>query len=594
MKINKIDIIALCVLAICEYIFMYILSSKEVIFDFKNFIITFSVLSSYMWLMKNTQNKKSILGIFLFFTLCGFIVPVIGFFTEPFMIKRLVKDVFFFQIYPLLLITMFKIVNKENKKLYAIFSSVISWIIIIPNFIILWYYIIFHVKLSAESILAVLQSNINESIEFLSTYTNIHSLILYIFVLALIYIILYILILECFKISLDNIHIGKLKIVIFFVIFSSLFVLLPKIYFYANFNRAVSLQNDLQMFEFYKLKRIQSMNENCSDKIKSFNNNFALVIGETHNRSHMASFGYERQTTPWLSEKISSGEVILLKNSFSCAAQTQPALELALSEQNQYNGLNIHDAMNIVEMAKHAGFKVIWISNQQNDTIAGRIASEADKVYWINNTNNDTYLTQKNNLFDINIYKKLNELSVEKTKTLYIIHLLGSHARYDCRYPNDFNKWDGNSYINSYDNSVLYNDFVMSRIHDVLFNRLNVAGMVYFADHGEELNKYFCHGTDFFLSHYKNNEYVKDIIKVPIYFSFTKKYSLSNQRKLNNLYLNKDKYFTNDMIYDTMLGIMGIEECHYNNIYDLTSNSYKMNLENVKTIGGKVKIKECL
>lgn len=593
MKNSKL-IIASVILTILNYFIMYYLSSKELFFDIKNLFICFVIMSLYMWCVFKINNKRVVLLILGAFTCVGLIMPLICFVNEPLMLKRLVKDIFFFQMLPFIIIVLVKILKISNKG-SALLSTVIAFLFFSPNLISLFYYKIFNVRLSIDSVVAVLQSNIYESKEFLNNYISIYDSAQIILLFLIIIIMLYKIFLNVFyEIQGINLYINPFNVIICVILIISGMNLFSKTYMYLTVARGIKLQNNLALFSNHRDERLKALSNYCEDKQRSLNSNFALIIGETHNRSHMSVYGYERDTTPWLNTIIENEKNIVLTKSFSCAAQTQPALEMALTEKNQYNNCKSNDAMTIVEMAQHAGFQVIWISNQQNDTIAGRIAEESDKVFWVNTNKNDTYLTQKNTLFDYNIYNKLNELKPEKKKTLYVIHLLGSHASYDCRYPIGFGKWDDNNIINAYDNSVLYNDYIMEKIYDILFSKFNVDCLMYFADHGEELNKYFCHGTDFFLDNYKKSDYVKDIVKIPVYFCFSDNYMKNNKLKVDNLYLNKDRYFTNDIVYDTLMGIMGIERCHYNSIYDLTSENYSLNIKSAKTIGGNVKIEECL
>lgn len=324
------------------------------------------------------------------------------------------------------------------------------------------------------------------------------------------------------------------------------------------------------------------------------NLNFALIIGETHARSNMSVYGYSRETTPWLNKAAADKKVILLQNGFSNAAVTTHSLEYALTAKNQYSDILYKDAETIIEIAKTAGFKVVWISNQVNDNIVGRIGEQADEQYWLNKNYNDTWIRQKNNTFDDKIIDCLKEINKPQSKTLFIINLLGSHASYDCRYPKEFRRWDDDFLINAYDNSVLYNDYVMSEIYRLLFDKLAVDGMIYFSDHGEELKIKFCHGTEFFYDNYKKHPSVKEIVKIPVYFAFSDKYKKKYPDIIDSLKRNESKYFTNDMVYDTLLGIMRMPQPYYNPNYDITSDKYSMKLEQLRTLHGRVELEDCL
>ncbi len=367
-----------------------------------------------------------------------------------------------------------------------------------------------------------------------------------------------------------------------------------KTYLARAFQDALKQMEQIKNFTADSRLREEKLNLDGYLFSEAANENFALIIGETHARSNMSVYGYSRETTPWLNKAVADKKVILLQNGFSNAAVTTHSLEYALTAKNQYNDILYKDAATITEIAKTAGFKVVWISNQVNDNIVGRIGEQADEQCWLNKNYNDTWIRQKNNTFDDKIIDCLKEIKKPKTRTLFVINLLGSHASYDCRYPKEFRRWDDDFLINAYDNSVLYNDYVMSEIYRLLFDKLAVGGMMYFSDHGEELKIKYCHGTEFFYDNYKKYPSVKEIVKIPVYFSFSDKYKKKYPETIDNLNRNKTKYFTNDMVYDTMLGIMHMSQPYYNPNYDITSDKYSMKLEQLRTLHGKVKLEDCL
>lgn len=372
-------------------------------------------------------------------------------------------------------------------------------------------------------------------------------------------------------------------------------MLAQKSYLAKSVNDALKRNNKINNFSLYSKARIQKLHNDTSLKLVTENNNFALIIGETHARSNMSAYGYQRNTTPWLTSASKKGDVLLLQNGFSNAGVTTGSLEYAISAMNQYNNITYENAITITEIAQASGFNVIWISNQIDDNIAGIIGHEAKQQYWLNQKHNDTWMRQKNSMFDDRILHCLENLPTQPSKTLFVINLLGSHASYDCRYPDSFNKWnDKENLLNAYDNSVLFNDYVMSGIYNLLFNKFNVSAMLYFADHGEELKLKFCHGNEYFYENYKKYPSVKEIVKIPVYFAFSKEYQQKHPEIINAVKANSTKYFTNDMIYDTMLGLMRIPEPYYNSKYDISSNNYNMPLSELRTLHGKVKIEDCL
>ena len=93
-------------------------------------------------------------------------------------------------------------------------------------------------------------------------------------------------------------------------------------------------------------------------------------------------------------------------------------------------------------------------------------------------------------------------------RDLSVIHLLGSHVAYYLRYPKHYNRFRPADYdrptrrqrivLSSYDNTVLYNDMVVSRLMR-LYDRQD-AIVIYFSDHAQDLfesdRHFFGHGRD--------------------------------------------------------------------------------------------------
>ena len=114
---------------------------------------------------------------------------------------------------------------------------------------------------------------------------------------------------------------------------------------------------------------------------------YVFVVGESMTRTRMSAYGYEKNTTPWLDNAVRSGDVLLLRNAYSCRVNTVPALSEALTAKNQFRNSSLALSPSIVQMARAAGFDVWWISNQSRfgfyDTPTSVIASDAQKQIWL-------------------------------------------------------------------------------------------------------------------------------------------------------------------------------------------------------------------
>lgn len=119
-----------------------------------------------------------------------------------------------------------------------------------------------------------------------------------------------------------------------------------------------------------------------------------VVVGESANRTHMACYGYDRPTTPWLSGE---SRAICLERGYSCMTHTEPAVTMALSRLSNYEpGLNeraammpmIADSLSLIDFLRSAGVKTYWLSGQQrignyNNFLTGKLAVCADKMKFL-------------------------------------------------------------------------------------------------------------------------------------------------------------------------------------------------------------------
>lgn len=576
------------------YAILFLLSSGEVFVDVKNLLLLSLFTLGWAVLYFAGGCKKRNIIMYFISVFIGLLVPLMSYAAEPLFLQRLMKDFLLWYSLPLSLGLLPAVIR--NRKLGAAIAVLLFSFALFPLLLMLGYYLIFDIPVSFDSILAILQSNAQESKEFLYSYLNVKIALT---VLAVGLLLSYF---GYFVYNFNSLFLKEklrlkknrlLAATLMFALFVSTVSFAQKAYFWRTFMLAWNLNAQMEKFAANSEVRKQRLIEAGNLLADNRKGNYALVIGETHASSNVSAYGYARRTTPWLENAVKQEALVLLKNAFSNAAQTNTALEYALTAKNQYNSIQYADAYTITEAAQAAGFRVVWISNQVDDNIVGLVGHQADEQYWINQNKNDTWLRQKNEAYDGKIIDCLKNLQAAQQKTLYVINLIGSHASYDCRYPEEFNKWDeAESLLNAYDNSLLYNDYVMSQLHEIFLQKLGVDVMLYFADHGEELKLKYCHGNDYFIKNYKQHPSVREIVKIPVYISFSESFSKTHEAKITNLRNNREKYFSNDMVYDTLLGLMGIRGACFDERYDISSQEYGMTKEELKTMHGRVSVSE--
>ena len=124
----------------------------------------------------------------------------------------------------------------------------------------------------------------------------------------------------------------------------------------------------------------QSVNAPSQWDIQSFTpkyKNYILIIGESMRKDYMSLYGFPLKTTPFL-ERVKG---TVFENYYSAAPNTQPSLQHTLYRAEK--GETVYTD-NIISLAKKAGVKTYWISNQgkigEFDTMASRIGQSADET----------------------------------------------------------------------------------------------------------------------------------------------------------------------------------------------------------------------
>ncbi len=203
----------------------------------------------------------------------------------------------------------------------------------------------------------------------------------------------------------------------------------------------------------------------------------------------MNSYGYKRNTTPWLTAQKENKNFLLFDHAFSCHTHTVPVLTYALTAKNQYNNQLLENAVSIIEMAQMPDTKLSGLAIRcvtVLDSPISVIASEADQQIWMNRNIGETTRT---NCYDGVLAEKLKSLSYTD-KMLIVIHLMGNHGVYADRYPLSFEQFHGKGKrVDSYDNSILYNDSVMSQIYEAVQKIPHFQSMIYFSDHSEAADR---------------------------------------------------------------------------------------------------------
>ena len=453
-------------------------------------------------------------------------------------------------------------------------TKFLGFIILILTFLpilFIWsYFFISHAYINVDTILALLQTNLTEVKEYIHTFASWKSSIC-----SLIFLLCLITIFSSLQKKLNIKCLSKPMIILVILTLISNCWLMYRCRINIISGPFFEAKKFISLYERFNKNKVYRKENITIDSVPA-KGLYVLIIGESHSKNHTSAYGYKENTSPWLNNIKDSDTTLLFTNAYSNHVQTVPTVTYALTAKNQYNTLKLEDSISLFEAVEIAGFDTAWISNQfkfaVHDTPITIIADEANQQIWLN----ENKVKGETQDYDGNIITKLRNIEY-KENILLVIHLMGSHAAYSERYPKEFKHFQPE---NPYNDSLRYNDYVVKNIYQELRKQPNFKAMIYFSDHGEIPN----------VGHDTNN-YNKAMTDIPFYACFSADYIEENPTIFNNLKNAQHKPFTNDLIFNTMLGIMNIK---IRNVYesnnDFTDTAYDDNKNRFLTLHGKSKL----
>ncbi len=495
-----------------------------------------------------------------------------------------------FTVLAIAFITFFRcvILPKKDCAFYTlrkVLFVIIAFITLFLPLLLLCYLIATNSLISSDIIIALAQTNGAEGAEFFVSNVNYKWLLALLFLIAVIYI-------NCK--AYENLTCDpKAKVTTSFsiaiILIGSIFLAIPRID-YLPFAVVKVTSRQLDNFALYKQQkgvRLQKLSTLTSLKLNpdvdKDGNLFVLVIGESQSASHIQAYGYQKATTPKLVERLKEPNHLLFNNVFSSWPQTVQALSYALTNANQYNQVEVSDAYSLIEIARAVGFDTYWLSNQRKygmyETPITVISSTANHEIWTNGS-----AKMEGVFFDEELVNRLPKVDPNKN-TLIIIHLMGSHQKYEKRVPKAFRQFTGtDEVVASYDNSILYTDYVVDEIYNKAKTNPAFKALVYFSDHGEEPHVVGGHDP-------VNVTY--QMLKVPLFVYLSDSYRKNHLNLFESLKSNEHKYFSNDLIFDLMVSLMRIEGVpNFEESLNLSSKKYRLDKASTLTMYGKKHINE--
>ena len=351
----------------------------------------------------------------------------------------------------------------------------------------------------------------------------------------------------------------------------------------------IMLYNDVKEYGQRSHLYIEQMETRLANlEVKKHNNEnkephtYIMVIGESASREYMSAYtALEYNTTPWLKECMNDEQHhIVFKNAYACANQTVPTLERVLTERNQYNTKEFYESVSIIDIARKAGYTTHWYSNQGcigvAETSITLVAKTCDVAKWTAQEINKIQ-------YDGSLLDFFEEIDPKKNNFI-VFHLMGSHFNFINRYPAEATQWGEQGVQNNilnYMNSIHYTDSLLKKIYEIASERFNLQALLYFSDHGCIPDKRRTPQFDGF-----------EFLHVPMSLHFTNSYINAHKERFDALKANKDKFFTNDLMYELFCGLIDIESNHFEKENSLAYNEYKYTLDMLLTNSGQTRVSE--
>lgn len=454
---------------------------------------------------------------------------------------------------------------------------------------------LFSTPFSKESVHAVLQSYTAQGIEFLQSFGRYE----WIFLLALAYVLLF------WILRSSPIHKSKVRSPLLVGIGLALLAL---IYVSGNVQNLPSInlvdsalneyQEELNAYRELENKRKRS--KVFAELDSDFSNNLSVfIIGESVNKNHMSAFGYPRKTTPFFDTQIELGNAISLSQAYSNHTHSNPTVSMMLTNANQYKEGSWINSPSVFNFIRAAGLKSSWISNHRMlggwSNHISVIAREADQVTTINK-----HVGKGNSAaqYDESLLPIFERTLKEGSNQALFLHFYNSHWNYCNRYPDDNHVFEGSGIenakfgrkavqrkvtlkvLNCYDSTIRYSDLLLEKVVYTLATVNEPAILVYTADHGDDV---------FGANGHNSAVYSYTMSEIPLIIWANDRWRKEHSDIWDALLLNQNAVFTNDLYFELVLGLLGIESDLLTEELNLTSKYYK-SIENPVTLHGKTEL----
>lgn len=304
-----------------------------------------------------------------------------------------------------------------------------------------------------------------------------------------------------------------------------------------------------------------------------------LVVGETARAESFSLNGYHKNTNPELSKQ----DIINFSQVSSCGTATAVSVPCMFSgmPREKYDEKLASHREGLLDLAQRAGYKVTWIDNNSGckgtcSRVEQYVFPEKLKQKWCADDEcHDEILVDALKDYISHLPEK------DPQPRLIVLHQMGSHGpayykRSTTQYQpfkptcnsNAIQGCSPEELINSYDNSIVYTDHILSETIDVLKKQNHYqTGFWYLSDHGESTGEHglYLHGAPYVIAPTQQTH-------IPMLMWFSEQWKQQHPTQVRCLQLQKQKTLSQDNLFPSLLSLLDIHSQTIDAKLDLTQH----------------------
>ncbi len=378
---------------------------------------------------------------------------------------------------------------------------------------------------------------------------------------------------------------------------------------YSQYNLIVGRRAAEGAAEARESFRFQDVRRTTTDTMPEV---YVVVIGESSRRESWSLFGYSRDTNPLLSTLPAdeAAGLYLFRGVRSNANITLVSVPLALTRATPQEEFRTRTEKSLVGLANEAGFDTYWISTQEKfggfANSVTSIAFEAKHVIFLANEERDRGIFDGlgTGAYDAEVLKPIADAIADpgsNRKKVIFVHTMGSHADYRARVPEThelFSKADAplanspampedaQERVNAYDDTIVYTDFALRQIIDMLGKLDYSAGMLYFSDHGERT---YCSASPRQSFSHGFVEPSADELDIPVVLWLSSRYRSQYPAAAAAATSNASLATSSDALFDTIADLMRVDLARTSRSESLLNPEPAQAKDDVLSVDGSVR-----